>query len=91
MKQRSSKKSKRVHSHKFYDAEGDLQDEGFRYFAWPREVFIELRLSKKQIEKVQGWKKDGHSFMPLWFANLSRVLIVDQEGFEEWLLRKEKR
>jgi hypothetical protein len=78
MKQESSKKSKTVVSNKFYD--------GKRRIYFPSELFIELTLSPKQVEKVRGWEKDGHSVMPMWFTNCERVLFLDQERFEEWLL-----
>lgn len=83
MKQESSKNLKSVVSDKFYD--------GQRRFFFPQELFIELRLSKRQILKVRGWEKDGHSVMPMWATNCERVLFLDQERFEEWLSRKGKR
>lgn len=55
-----------------------------RKIMFPRELFIELRLSKKQIEKVKGWEKQGHSIIPMWFANYERVLFIDEETFNEW-------
>jgi hypothetical protein len=48
-------------------------------------------LSKRQVLKVRGWEKDGHSVMPMWFTNCERVLFLDQERFEEWLLEEGKR
>lgn len=83
MKQESSNKSKTVVSDKFYD--------GKRRISFPSELFIELRLSKRQVLKVRGREKDGHSVMPMWFSNCERVLFLDQERFEEWLLEKGKR
>ena len=83
MKLKSSNKSKTVVSDKFYD--------GKRRISFPSELFIELRLSRVQILKVRGWEKDGQSVMPMWFTNCERVLFLDQERFEEWLLEKGKR
>lgn len=83
MKLKSSNKSKTVVSDKFYD--------GKRCISFPSELFIELRLSRVQILKVRGWEKDGHSVMPMWFTSCERVLFLDQERFEEWLLEKGKR
>lgn len=59
-----------------------------RHIVWPSELFIELRLSRKQIEKVRRWEKQGHSFFPMWFCSLERVLFVDQEAFDEWTQKK---
>jgi hypothetical protein len=84
----SSKKSKHVRIHKFFD---DQEDRPGRYFAWPRELFIELTLSPKQVQKVREWQKQGHSFFPMWNVNCKQVIFVDQEAFEEWTLKKEKR
>lgn len=58
-----------------------------RKVMFPRDFFIELRLSKRQVLKVRGWEKEGHSVMPMWFTSCERVLFLDQERFEEWILR----
>lgn len=62
-----------------------------RRISFPKELFIELRLSKRQVLKVREWEKDGHSIVPMWFANLERVLFVDQDLFDEWIREKGKR
>jgi len=55
---------------------------------FPRELFIELRLSKKQVEKLQRWRKDGHSeWFPMWFWNCSHVLFVNEDLYHEYILR----
>lgn len=75
MKPESSKNSKTDVSDKFVAR---------RKIMFPRDLFIELRLSKKQIEKVRGWERAGHTFLPMWFANCERVLFIDEEAFNEW-------
>jgi len=63
----------------------------WRHIVFPRELFIELKLSKKQIEKVKGWKKDGHSeWFPMWFCSLERVLFVNEDLWNEYLRKKGK-
>lgn len=84
----SSKKIKRVRSLK---VSADQEDRPGRYFAWPRELFIELTLSRRQVLKVRRWLKKGHHFFPMWFCTFSGVLFVDQEAFEEWCLNEGKR
>jgi len=77
----SSKKPKAKETDKFY---------GKRYIAFPRELFIELKLSKAQIEKVRAWDRAGHTFFPMWFASFRRILIVNEELFHGWIERKGK-
>lgn len=61
-----------------------------RKVMFPRDLFIELRLSKRQILKVRGWEKEGHQFFPMWFCSLERVLFVDQTRWEKWEARKQR-
>lgn len=83
MKPESSKKAKVVRSDKFYD--------GKRRIVFPEGLFIELVLSNKQTQKVLQWEKEGHSVVPMWYINCERVLFLDQERFDEWILEKGKR
>lgn len=54
---------------------------GRRKFGFPEESFIELTLSEKEASKVRCWEKEGHSIVPVWYANCKRVLFVDKECF----------
>jgi hypothetical protein len=58
-----------------------------RKFHFPRELFIELTLSPKDVKKMRQWEKEGHTVTPLWYANCKRVLFVDWTRFEEWKKR----
>lgn len=82
LKRESSKKSKVDRSDKFSPR---------RHIVFPRKLFIELVLSPKQTQKVLQWSKEGHSIIPMWFVNCERVLFLDQERFDEWILEKGKR
>jgi len=59
-----------------------------RHIVFPKELFIELKLSKRQILKVRGWERAGHSIFPMWFTSCERVLFIDEELFNEWTKRK---
>jgi hypothetical protein len=76
----SSKKGKIDQSDKFYD--------GKRKIYFPADLFIELRLSKRQILKVKGWQKEGHPIIPMWFWTCERVLFFDEYRLDEWIRKK---
>lgn len=63
-----------------------------RHIVWPKEMFIELELSPKQVQKLRRWKKQGHNeWFPMWFCSLERVLFVNEDLFHEWTEKKAKK
>lgn len=85
MKQESSFKSKSVHLNKAFATSEKFVPR--RKIAWPRELFFELTLSPKAVEKMRQWEKEGHVVTPIFYANCQRVLFVDWTRFEEWQKR----
>jgi hypothetical protein len=61
-----------------------------RQIQWPEELFIELRLSKKQTKRMKQWAKEGKTVLPFWGCTFEYLLFVDQIGLEEWIREKGK-
>jgi hypothetical protein len=71
-------------------SKADLSDKfysGRRKFFFPTNTFIELTLSPKDVQKAQRWLKEDRKIELVWYANGSRVLLVDKAKFKQ----KEKR
>jgi hypothetical protein len=67
----------------------EVSDKPFsrRKIFFPRELFIELTLSPKDVEKMLQWEKQDDLVTPIWFCNCERVLLVNWTKFEKWKKR----
>jgi hypothetical protein len=54
-----------------------------RRIMFPRNSFIELTLSPKDVKKMRRWVEEGVHISVVWYANYSRVLFVDVDKFKE--------
>ena len=61
-----------------------------RHIVFPEELFIELTLSPKDVQKMLRWEKDGAKITTMWYCNCRRVLFINDASFEAWKSGKRK-